>query len=76
MSEDMTQEPDLELQVAVAKVSKYAMSESGDTVEIIERPHGGLSLVMVRRPAERPPGQGHQQPRRPQGHLAPGRRRS
>ncbi|NLF15131.1 MAG: SpoIIE family protein phosphatase [Anaerolineaceae bacterium] len=43
----MTQEPDLELQVAVAKVSKYAMSESGDTVEIIERPHGGLSLVMV-----------------------------
>ena len=41
----MTQEPDLELQVAVAKVSKYAMSESGDTVEIIERPHGGLAPV-------------------------------
>lgn len=40
-------EPDLELQVAVAKVSKYAVSESGDTVEVIERPHGGLSLVMV-----------------------------
>jgi serine phosphatase RsbU (regulator of sigma subunit) len=39
--------PDLELQVAVAKVSKYAVSESGDTVELIERPHGGLSLVMV-----------------------------
>jgi serine phosphatase RsbU (regulator of sigma subunit) len=38
---------DLELQVAVAKVSKYAVSESGDTVELIERPHGGLSLVMV-----------------------------
>jgi serine phosphatase RsbU (regulator of sigma subunit) len=38
---------DLELQVAVAKVSKYAVSESGDTVEVIERPHGGLSLVMV-----------------------------
>lgn len=39
--------PDLELQVAVAKVSKYAVSESGDTVESIERPHGGLSLVLV-----------------------------
>ena len=39
--------PDLELQVAVAKVSKYAVSESGDTVELIERPHGGLSLVLV-----------------------------
>ncbi len=38
---------DLELQVAVAKMSKYAVSESGDSVEIIERPHGGLSLVLV-----------------------------
>jgi serine phosphatase RsbU (regulator of sigma subunit) len=38
---------DLELHVAVAKVSKYAVSESGDTVEVIERPHGGLSLVLV-----------------------------
>ena len=45
----MTMEPvpDLEIQVAVAKVSKYAVSESGDTVELIERPHGGLSLVLV-----------------------------
>ncbi len=43
----MVADPDLELQVAVAKVSKYAVSESGDTVELIERPHGGLSLVMV-----------------------------
>lgn len=39
--------PELELQIAVAKVNKYAMSESGDTVEVIERPHGGLSLVLV-----------------------------
>ncbi len=38
---------DLELQVAVAKVAKYAVSESGDTVEVIERPHGGLSMVLV-----------------------------
>lgn len=43
----MEVQPDLELQVAVAKVSKYAVSESGDTVEVIERPHGGLSLVLV-----------------------------
>ena len=26
---------------------KYATSESGDTVEMIERPHGGLSFVMA-----------------------------
>jgi serine phosphatase RsbU (regulator of sigma subunit) len=43
----MDSHDDLELQVAVAKVSKYAVSESGDTVETIERPHGGLSIVLV-----------------------------
>jgi len=43
----MDSHSDLELQVAVAKVSKYAVSESGDTVETIERPHGGLSFVLV-----------------------------
>lgn len=32
---------------AVAKVSKYATSESGDTLEMIERPHGGISFVLV-----------------------------
>lgn len=37
----------VEIQAAVAKVGKYATSESGDTVEMIERPHGGLSLVMA-----------------------------
>lgn len=37
----------LELQVAVAKVSKYAVAESGDSFEQIERPHGGLSLILV-----------------------------
>jgi len=37
----------MELQVAVAKVSKYAESESGDTFEMIERPQGGLSFVLV-----------------------------
>jgi serine phosphatase RsbU (regulator of sigma subunit) len=37
----------LEVQIAVAKVGKYATSESGDTVEMIERPHGGVSLVLA-----------------------------
>ncbi len=37
----------LELQVAVAKISKYASAESGDTVEAIERPRGGFSFVMA-----------------------------
>lgn len=37
----------MELQIAVAKTGKYAVPESGDTVEMTERPHGGLSLVMV-----------------------------
>jgi len=38
---------ELELQVGVAKVSKYAVSESGDTLELTERPQGGLSLVLA-----------------------------
>jgi serine phosphatase RsbU (regulator of sigma subunit) len=37
----------MEVQVAVAKVSKYAAGESGDTLEMVERPHGGLSFVLV-----------------------------
>lgn len=37
----------MEVQFAVAKVSKYATRESGDTLEMIERPHGGLSMVLV-----------------------------
>ena len=37
----------MELQVAVAKVCKWSVRESGDTVEMIERPHGGLSFVVV-----------------------------
>jgi serine phosphatase RsbU (regulator of sigma subunit) len=37
----------MELAVAVAKVGKYATSESGDTFEMIERPQGGLSFVLV-----------------------------
>jgi len=37
----------LEVDLAVSKVGKYATSESGDTVEIAERPHGGFSVVVA-----------------------------
>ena len=37
----------MEAQVAISKIGKYATSESGDTLEMIERPGGGLSLVLV-----------------------------
>ena len=37
----------MEVQIAVAKINKYASSESGDTVEVVERPNGGLSVVMA-----------------------------
>lgn len=37
----------MEIQIGVAKINKYAMSESGDTLEVIERPHGGLSVVLA-----------------------------
>jgi serine phosphatase RsbU (regulator of sigma subunit) len=39
--------PEFDVQVAVAKIGKYATSESGDSLEMIERPRGGLSLVLV-----------------------------
>lgn len=35
------------LEVAVAKTHKYASRDSGDTVEVAERPTGGVSAVMV-----------------------------
>jgi serine phosphatase RsbU (regulator of sigma subunit) len=37
----------LEVQIAVAKTHKFASRESGDTVELVERPHGGLSVLLV-----------------------------
>ena len=33
--------------VAIAKTNKFASRESGDTVEVVERPGGGLSVVIV-----------------------------
>jgi hypothetical protein len=37
----------MEIQIATSKVRKYATRTSGDTVEIIERPNGGVSVVMA-----------------------------
>ena len=37
----------MEIHIAVAKTHKYATSTSGDTVEVVERPQGGLSIVMA-----------------------------
>lgn len=37
----------MEITLAAAKINKYAVSESGDTLETIERPNGGVSVVLV-----------------------------
>lgn len=37
----------MEIQIAVAKTNKYAVSESGDTLEVVERPNGGVSVVLA-----------------------------
>ncbi|MGE5224597.1 MAG: SpoIIE family protein phosphatase [Omnitrophica WOR_2 bacterium] len=37
----------MEVDIAVSKVKKYATSDSGDTVEVVERPNGGLSVVLA-----------------------------
>lgn len=36
----------MHLSVAVSKIDKWAERQGGDTLEMIERPHGGLSLVL------------------------------
>lgn len=35
------------IEFGVAKVNKYASRESGDTVEIVERPGGGLTAILI-----------------------------
>jgi serine phosphatase RsbU (regulator of sigma subunit) len=37
----------MEVVLGIAKIQKYASSESGDTVEVVERPNGGLSVVLA-----------------------------
>ena len=39
--------PIMEVRIGVSKINKYAVSQSGDTVEIVERPNGGLSVVLA-----------------------------
>jgi Stage II sporulation protein E (SpoIIE) len=37
----------LQIEIAVAKVPKYAVLESGDSVEVVERPRGGISVIIA-----------------------------
>ena len=37
----------MEIQIAVAKTNKYGSEESGDTLESVERPNGGISVVLA-----------------------------
>jgi serine phosphatase RsbU (regulator of sigma subunit) len=37
----------MEVQIAATKTNKYAVSESGDTLEVVERPNGGVSVVLA-----------------------------
>ena len=37
----------LKIDVAIVKTNKYASRESGDTVEIVERPGGGISVILA-----------------------------
>jgi serine phosphatase RsbU (regulator of sigma subunit) len=37
----------MEVQIAAAKTNKYAVTESGDTLEVVERPNGGVSVVLA-----------------------------
>lgn len=37
----------MELDLGIAKISKYAVGESGDSIEVMERPRGGISVVMA-----------------------------
>lgn len=37
----------LEIHIAVAKAGRHTTTESGDTLEVIERPGGGFSFVLV-----------------------------
>lgn len=37
----------LEVKLAIAKTNKYSVSESGDSVEVTERPRGGISVILA-----------------------------
>ena len=37
----------MEIQAAISKINRYASLEQGNSVEVIERPNGGISIVMA-----------------------------
>lgn len=37
----------MEVRIAAAKTHKYSVSESGDSLEVTERPRGGLSVILA-----------------------------
>ena len=36
----------MEIQIAIAKINKFSSTDTGDTVEFIERPNGGISVIL------------------------------
>lgn len=52
----------MEVQFAVAKMPKFGLGVSGDTVEIVERPRGGITAIMA-------DGQSHGRPAKRVSHL-------
>lgn len=37
----------MEIKIGIARVNKYAVAECGDSVEIVERPRGGVSAILA-----------------------------
>ena len=37
----------MEIQIAAAKIDRFQSTDSGDTVEVIERPNGGVSVIQA-----------------------------
>lgn len=37
----------MEIKIGIAKINKYAMSECGDSVDVTERPSGGISVILA-----------------------------
>lgn len=37
----------MEIKIGIAKINKYAMSECGDSVDVTERPSGGISAILA-----------------------------
>lgn len=37
----------MEIKIGIAKINKYAMAECGDSVDVTERPSGGISAVLA-----------------------------